>query len=175
MPAISSIMKVVLPFLLFLLPCCVNAQNVNLLKGKNYTVLSELKGFEHYIPVKGYNVFDEMVCYRYQDTTTFTELFIFQRDVDENGRTAHKVADVLKVEGTGRHKILVVGNNKFAAFSQKNIIIAIEDTEEGIQYVAPKKSSKIHNAYTLQHKGYVFEKVPLRGLYRIEEDFYRER
>src|SRR5215217_3544382 len=118
-------MKVIFPLLLFLLPCCTTAQNINQLKGKSYTVLSDIKGFEHYIPVRGYNVFDEMVCYRYQDTTTFTELFVFQQDIDEPNRTTHKVSDVLKVDGTGRHKILVVGNNRFAAFSQKNIIIAI--------------------------------------------------
>jgi hypothetical protein len=165
-------------FLLVLLwigTTAVQAQQVRQLVGKQYSQLHELKGFEHYIPVKGYPVFDEMVCYRYQDTTTFAELMVFQKDIIVDGQTLHKVADVLKLDGTGRHKIVVVGANRFAAFSQRNIIIAVEDIDTSGQYRQPQKSIQIHSAYTLQHKGYVFEKVPTRKLYRIGDDFYKDR
>lgn len=151
------------------------SQNVRQLVGKTYTRLNELKGFEHFVPVKGYSVFDEMVCYRYQDTTTFSELMVFQKDIINGDDTLHKVADVLKLDGTGRHKILVIGANRFSPFSQKNIIIAIEDIDQSGQYIQPARSVHIHSAYTLQHKGYVFEQVPARKLYRIGDDFYKER
>lgn len=151
------------------------SQNVRQLVGKTYSQLNDIKGFEHFIPVKGYAVFDEMVCYRYQDTTTFTELMVFQKDIIKENDTLHKVADVLKLDGTGRHKILVIGANRFSPFSRKNIIIAIEDIDTSGRYIQPAKSINIYSAYTLQHKGYVFEQVSTRKLYRIGDDFYKEK
>lgn len=153
----------------------VQAQPVRQLIGQRYTDLNRIEGFEHYIPIKGYYVFDEMICFRYQDTVTFKELMVFQQDVQERGRTVHIVADALKLDRTGRRRIIIVGNNRFAPFSQKNIIIALEDIDTTGRYAAPMHSRKIHYAYTLQHKGHVFEAVPLTGLYRIGGDYFRDR
>ena len=151
------------------------AQNVKALIGKTYERINSVKGFEHYKPIKEYNVFDEMTCIRYQDSMTFQEVMIFQRDKEVNGQLQHLVADVLKIDGTGRYKILSVGYNKFSAYSEKNIIICIEDVVEDGRYLLPEKSRKIHSAYTLEHKGHKFVAVDLGGLYRIGEDYYRER
>lgn len=165
----------IITFLLLLSSLNSGAQNVRLLKGKSYEKLNAIKGFENYKPIKSYNVFDEMVCIRYQDAVTYQELMIFERTKMIDGKEEHLVADVLKIDGTGRYKILSVGYNKFAAYSEKNIIIAIEEVEEDGRYVLPQRSRKIHSAYTLEHKGHKFVEVPLNGLYRIGEDYFQER
>ena len=69
-------MPMIKPFLLFILlaagdVCCLG-QNTKALIGKTYERINAVKGFEHYKPIKSYNVFDEMTCIRYQDTITFS-------------------------------------------------------------------------------------------------------
>lgn len=169
-------MKNLLLLLFFLLPAtCICAQHVKQLAGVKYTDINAIEGFGHYIPIKGYYVFDEMVCFRYQDTVDFSELMVFQKDIQEHGRTVHAVADAIKLNSTGRYRIIVVGNNRFAPYAEKNIIIALEETDTTGSYTAPARSTRIYYAYTLQHKGYVFEKVPLKGLFRTGTDYYRSR
>ena len=167
--------KPFLTFCILIVAFCASAQHTRQLIGKSYENLNTVKGFEHYKPVKGYNVFDEMVCYRYQDTVNFQELMIFERTKEVKGQLLHTVADVLKVDGANRYKILSVGWNKFSAYSEKNIIIAIEDVDISGNYVLPAKSRTIYSAYTLEHKGYKFIPVPLDGLYRIGEEYFKVR
>ena len=151
------------------------SQNVRQLVGKNYIQLSDIKGFGQYKLVKEYKVFDEMECVLYNDTLTYSAIMVFRKKVDIGGQAGYKVSDVLKIDQTGRHEILVVGNNKYGAHSASNIIIVIEEIAEDGAYVNPPRSIKIVSAYTLEHKTYEFVKVPLKGLYRIGENFFKER